>query len=234
LSPRSKGLFKGLSIDAISELKSVAEPFHFPNEKVLIVEDQEPHSILLLLNGRVRLSITSANGRRLILGVASPGEVLGLTSAVSNNPYDMTAETQIPCDVLSIPRPTFLGFLIRYPVACQNVAIQLSLEYKRSNERLRILGLNLTAAAKLAHLLLDWCSEGECTVRGKRIQCTLSHGEIGDCIGISRETVTRSLQDFKNQGLLQLRGSIFIIPSCNALAIYAGIGTMQDPDKPAA
>jgi CRP/FNR family transcriptional regulator len=62
----------------------------------------------------------------------------------------------------------------------------------------------------------------------------LTHEEIGECIGASRETVTRYLTDFRKHGLMEMRGTILIIPSRSALAIYAGFESMPDPREPAA
>lgn len=232
--PGSGGFFRDLSARAISGLELIGSRLRYPGTQVAIREDDQPGSIMLLVKGIVRLSINSQEGRRLILGTAMPGEILGLASAVSNNPYEMTAETQYPCMIQSIPRPAFFAFLALYPAACQNVTRQLCADYKRMHQQLRTLGLSSSAPAKLGRLLLEWCTEGKQTVRGTRIQCSLTHGEIGECIGITRETVSRSLNDFKNRGLVELHGSTLIIPSCSALAIYVGIGMMPDPHDSAA
>ena len=55
-----------------------------------------------------------------------------------------------------------------------------------------------------------------------RIHCSLTHEEIGEYIGVSRETVSRNLTDFKNLDLVEQHGSLFFIPSLGALEIYAG------------
>jgi CRP/FNR family transcriptional regulator len=97
-----------------------------------------------------------------------------------------------------------------------------------------MLGLTSSASSRLAGLLLEWCCSGRQTNRGTQIHCDLTHQEIGECLGTSRETVTRSLNDFKNHNLIELHGAIITIPNCDALASYAGIGAMPDPFSPAA
>ncbi len=222
-SPRAVGqFFRQLSIEALSDFESLAVHSHCAGTAVLIKEEEEPSNIFFLLEGRVKLSINSVEGRRLILGIAGPGEILGLASAISGCPYEVTAEAYFPCRISSLDRDRFLNFLERYPIACQNVARELSLDSRRTFEQLRTLGLTLSAPAKLARLLLDWCAEGELTELGIRIQCALTHGEIGEHIGVSRETVTRSLNEFKSQGLVERRGTTLLVPSRTALAFYAG------------
>ena len=103
----------------------------------------------------MRLSINSIKGKRLIVGIAVPGEILGVTSAISGCPYEITAEALYPCTLASMPRQSFLDFLLRYPAAFQNVARELCLDSTRIREQLRTVGLALSAPAKLARLLMD-------------------------------------------------------------------------------
>lgn len=219
---RAGEIYKDLSPQAMSELESFAAPHCCASATVLFAEEQEPRSLLLVLDGRVKLSMNSGEGKRLTLGFAVPGDVLGLAAVVTGCPYEITASAQFPCRIRAIPRESFIGLLMRYPVLCQNSTRLLSAEYKRGCDRLRILGLAMTASMKLAMLLLQWCAGGQRTEFGVRIRCSLTHEEIGEYIGISRETVTRNLTDFKNQNLVEQRGSVFFIPSLRSLEIYAG------------
>jgi CRP/FNR family transcriptional regulator len=206
----------------MSELESLAAPFCCDAARVLFAEEQPPSSILFLLEGRVKLTMNSSEGKRLTLGFALPGDVLGLAAVVTGSPYEITAVAQFPCRLRALPRNRFLDLLLRNPVAWQNVARLLSLEYKRGCNQLRIFGLASAAPIKLAMLLLHWCAEGPRTESGVRIHCSLTHEEIGEYIGLSRETVTRNLTDFRNLDLVEQHGSVFFIPSLRALETYAG------------
>jgi CRP/FNR family transcriptional regulator len=220
--------------EMLFDLVSISQRSFCPGTVLMLEEGQIPTNVLLLLEGRAKLSLNSIDGRRLIVGFACAGEVLGLTSAISGLPYEMTAEAQYPCTISSVPRQTFLDFLSRSPVACQNVTRQLSLDYKRTLEQLRTIGLTASAPAKLAKLLLAWCAESSRTLRGAQIQCSFTHGEIGELIGASRETISRCMNDFKRRGLVAQRGTALLVPDCAALAVYAGISLTPDPRKPAA
>ncbi len=118
----TEGFFKDLSADAQSDFASLATHFHCPGSTVLISEAQEPSSILFLLEGEVNISMNSYDGRRLLLGVAGPGDTLGLTSAISGDSSEICAEAMYPCRIASLQRQDFLGFLLRHPSASQNVA----------------------------------------------------------------------------------------------------------------
>jgi len=215
---RGRGeFFRNLSTEAISEFGSITETHCYPGTTVLIKEEEEPSRVLFLLEGKVKLSMNSIDGKRLILAIAWPGEILGLTSAISGVPHVITAETHLPCMITSLQRQAFLGFLMHYPMASQNVMRELSLHYNRTAQQLRTLGLPSTAPEKFARLVLEWCKDGEETKRGVRIQCPLTHGEIGEHIGASRETISRVMKDFKSRGLVEQHGSILIVPNLEAL-----------------
>jgi CRP-like cAMP-binding protein len=160
--------FRNLSTRALMEFESLTEIFSCPGTTVLIREEQEPSKVLFLLEGRVKVSINSIDGRRLILGIAWPGEILGLTSAVSGFQQVITAEAHYPCTIASLRRLEFLDYLRRYPVASQNVMCELSLDFNRSAQQLRTIGLALTASAKFARLVLEWCKDGEETKPASR------------------------------------------------------------------
>jgi CRP/FNR family transcriptional regulator len=208
------------SIQAIRGFESLTAVSRYPAASVLIREEQEPSTVMFVLEGRVKLSINSSDGRRLIVGIALAGEILGLTSALSGCSHVITAEAQFPCVIASLQLQAFLGFLMCYPAACWNVMGELSLDYNRAAQQLRILGLTQTARAKPAKLYLGWSKDGEQTRRGVRIQCALSHVEIGEQIGVSRETISRTMKDFRSRGLVEQRGATLIVKNREALEVY--------------
>jgi CRP/FNR family cyclic AMP-dependent transcriptional regulator len=76
---------------------------------------------------------------------------------------------------------------------------------------IRSLGLSHSVGEKLARLLLEWASDGEQTREGIRIKISLTHEEIAQLIGTSRETVTRVLSEFREKKFAQLHGSTLMI-----------------------
>lgn len=218
---RSGSFFNRVSPDAISQFESLAALSRCKTSKILLSEGESPAAVLILLEGNVKVTMNSIDGHRLILGIAGMGDILGLAAVVSGHPYEITAEAQFPCKLASLPRRTFLDFLDRHPVAAHNVGLQLSQDYIRACEQLRFMGIRMTSGTRLARLLLKWCADGGQTERGTRITCSLTHEEIGECIGVARETVSRTLSDFKHRNLVVKRGSTLVIGSVRALEIYA-------------
>lgn len=206
-----------LTQNAQHDLLAVAHLSSFPSGMVLFNEKDTPSGIYFVVEGEVKLSMNSAEGKRLILRIARKGEVLGLASALSGRPCEMTAETVYPAKIACVRRSDFLNLLSDHPEAYRTVTEELSRSYNMACNQLRTVGLSSSAPEKLARLLLEWSENGQTTERGTRCRIPLTHGEIGEFIGASRETVTRTLSAFKSRHLIIFNGSTVMIPSRAAL-----------------
>jgi CRP/FNR family transcriptional regulator, cyclic AMP receptor protein len=154
----------------------------------------------------------------MIVELDEPGEVLGLSATISGKPYEVTAETLDPCQVNFVKRDDFLRFLKEDVQACFKMAEQLSEKYHDACNEVRSLGLSHSAHEKLANLLLDWSSKrGEAAKPETRLKLRLTHEEIANMIGTSRETVTRLLAEMKKRQIVELKGSTLVIRNAAAL-----------------
>ena len=211
-APQTEGLFRHLPPESLRAFRAISCPRLCPGGTALFAEGESPRAVHMLLRGRVKLSVSSREGKVLILDVAEPGELLGLSAVVSGLPCGMTAETLEPCLVNSVGNADFLQFLAAHADASLLVARQLSRNYIAACDRIRSLGLASSAAEKLAKLLLGWCAAGgKETERGVRLKVTFTHENIGRMIGTSRETVTRLFADFKARGIVCWEGSTLTV-----------------------
>ncbi len=208
---KQPGYFCDLSPAGVQAFEAIKYTTAYPAGAVLFVEGQSAQGVFLLCKGRVKLSMTSSEGKTLILRIVKPGEILGLHAAVSDTAFQATAETLEPCQVNFVKRDDFLRLLRDHGEASIRAAQQLSTSYQTACEQVRSLGLSQSAPEKLARFLLEWSSKGPQTLQGVRVKLTLTHEEIGQIIGTSRETVTRTLGEFKNKRLAELKGSTLVI-----------------------
>ena len=216
------GFFCQLSASAVKDFDEIKSTATYPKGALLFVERQEARGVYVLCDGEVKLTISSAEGKTMIMRIARAGELLGLMAAMANQPYEVTAETLHPCMVSFVRREDFLRFLGKHPEASQAVVKQMSSQYQGACEQLRTVGLSASAQEKLARLLLTWSEGIQQTKEGTRIKLPLTHEEIAEFIGTTRETVTRTLSEFKEKHLVAIQGSTLMIPNRAALEHYAG------------
>jgi len=221
-SYRKGEFFKALSVAALTDLEPLLAPSSYPSNAVLFTETQPASGIYVVLDGEVKLSINSSDGRRLSFHIAKAGEVLGLSPTLSGGEYEMTADTLYPAKVAHISRQVFLQFLSRHPEVYPVVTREISRSFNLACEQLRMVGLSTSVPERLARLLLVWSDEpGQKPERSARCRVSMTHEEIGEFIGASRETVTRTLSIFKNRHLVAQHGCTLTIPNRVALESYA-------------
>ena len=126
------------TLKAFEEIKSVGT---YPRNTILFSEGRPVRGVFLLCDGRAKLSICSDSGKRLTLRVAGPGEVLGLGAALSNTPYEITAELLDSSQIVFIRKKELTKFLREHPEVCLQVVRMLSQDLHGAYERVRSIGL---------------------------------------------------------------------------------------------
>jgi len=193
----------------------------YPAGATLFVEGQVCRGIYILCKGRVKLSASSREGQTIIFKIAQPGEVLGLSATVSGISHETTAETGQPCQLNSVKRNDFLKFLTEHGDASMHAAIHLGRECQQAHQQLRSFVIT-SAPERIARLMLDWSHDDSKIATTHGIKVALTHDEIGQIIGMSRETVTRTLANFRQQRIATLHGSTLMIQDMSAIEKLAG------------
>jgi len=214
---RRNGFFCQLSADELKDLDKIKHVSACPADAILFLEQQRSRGIYLLCEGQVKLSFTSSGGKTLVLRIAKSGEVLGLLSALSGNPYEVTAAALRPCQVAFVSSNDFQKFLRKHPAVFQRVASHLGWQYKAAYEQLSAFGLDSFVFERVAKFLLNWSAKGGSPGNGTRFTLPLSHEEIAEHIGTTRESVTRTLSEFRGRGLIESHGTTFVIADRAAL-----------------
>lgn len=220
---RGDAFFCELARAAPRYVNSARSAVECPKGAVLFLEGQPARGVYVLCRGHVKLSTSSGDARVLITDLAEPGDVLGLSAVISGKPYEVTAEALDSCRLSFIRREDFLRLLDEQQGVAVRATRQLSRNYRTTHQQVRLLGLSASAAGKLARLLLECCARhGRRTERGVNLKLVLTHEEIGQLIGASRETVTRLFSDFKSQQIIQVNGATLLVrdaPALEALAL---------------
>jgi CRP/FNR family transcriptional regulator len=191
----------------------------YPSNAILFVEGQMPRGAFVLCSGKVKLSTTSRDGKVLIIKIAEAGEVLGLSAVVSGTCYEVTSETASPCQVNFIEREALLRLMEKHGELGLHSAQALSTDFQTAYRDIHDLVLARSSAGKLAKLILSWTPSREKHALSSeiRIRNGVTHEEMAQMIGASRETVTRLLSDLKKKELIRLEGSTLVIRNRTAL-----------------
>jgi CRP/FNR family transcriptional regulator, cyclic AMP receptor protein len=147
---RPERLFCDLSTDALDAFDSVKNTVTVPRDTVLFREGQVARGVFVICEGRVRLTVCSEDGKRLLLRVAGPGEVLGLSAVLSGTPYEITGQAIENCQVAMVRRKDLVTFLREHREACLQVVNLLSEDLHVAYDRVRSVGLGRVRKARVA------------------------------------------------------------------------------------
>jgi CRP/FNR family transcriptional regulator, cyclic AMP receptor protein len=214
---RAEHLLCNLPVTVGQRLNEIRSTAVYPKNAMLFIEGQQSRGVFVLCTGRAKLSTTSREGKTIITKISEPGDVLGLNAVVSGMPYEVTAEMLEPGQANFIPRESFLQMMKDFPEASVRVAQQLSRNYFTAYEEIRTLGLAASPSEKFAKLLLSWSSKTAQSDGSGQVKLTLTHEEIGEIIGTTRETVSRLFSEFRRKQLVQVKGATLVIRSRPAL-----------------
>lgn len=220
---KKENFFCRLSDRAMREWDRIKHVNSYPEGALLFMEGEEARGVYILCQGRVKLVTTNSEGKTFILKIAQPGQVFGLNSIVTGRPHEVTVETMQPSQFAYVGKDEFLRFIKENGDACLRVVQQLGQECHSAYEVIRSLGLASSVSEKLAKFLIGWSADGRETDGAVRVKLALTHEELAQLIGCSRESVTRTLSDFKRQRLVELNGSTLLVWNKPALETLAAI-----------
>ena len=213
-----QSLLREMHASHISNLNSL-----HPRGKVLFAESEPSRGVYILRTGRATVSISSREGRIVILRIAQAGDVLGLNSVLQSSPYDATVKALEPSRTVFISSEELLELMQRSQPGMHAISRILSRELTELTDRAKSLLLSHTASARLAKLLLGWCNGSELNgSTAVRIERVFTQEEIAEMICSSRETVTRLLATLSRRRIIRITSDSILVtdrPELEAMAI---------------
>lgn len=187
-------------------------------------EGDRCHSVFVVCAGRMKLVTSSSEGKLLLLRFAGPGTLLGLTEAMLERhpPYQYSAIAAEASALAVVPSDTFVRFVTSYPEACLRLTVALSEQYKIAQRETKFLAFGGSSTSRIAHLLLEQASvHGEVEADGIHIPLHITHAELAQSIGATRETVTRILGELNQSGVIKRTPTAIVIHETEELARLA-------------
>jgi CRP/FNR family transcriptional regulator, cyclic AMP receptor protein len=214
---RSDDFLCALSPESLAAFNQIKRATVLPEGAVIYVEGEVPRGIFMLCEGQVKLSTTSREGKTLTLRIVRAGKVLGLGPVVTGKPYVLTAETMQPSQLNFVNREDFLRFLKGHGDACLQAAQHISRDCQHAYDVARSIGLSHSVSGRVAKFLLAAATDPEVTNGVVRARLVMTHVDIAQTLGTSRESITRILSEFREKDIAELKGSTLTIHNKAAL-----------------
>jgi CRP/FNR family cyclic AMP-dependent transcriptional regulator len=207
---------------AIPGIDRISRSRIYPKGAVVFHEGHVARGVYVLSSGRVKVSLSSSDGKKLIIRIARGGDVLGLYAGLTGRPFEATAEMLEGGRVDFISRQDLLNLIGRQQSSGLDLVELFSRQFSDYVDHTRMLLLSESALEKLARLIMRWSRDfGELTSEGIRVRILLTQEEMAQIIGASRETVTRLLSALKRDQIIRVKRDSMWIRDSAALASLA-------------
>jgi CRP/FNR family transcriptional regulator, cyclic AMP receptor protein len=211
-SNRRPGWFCSLGSAVLADLELITSTISLPSEAALFTQGEDARCLYLICSGYLKLTAGRTQDRRMILRVAGPGSVLGLYAALSHGVYEVSAESLTPAQLRPVERERFLTFLRNHKEAQMRAVQCICQEYRFALQDACRISLAETVAGRLGRLLLELGHQiGEHINGGFRFPLLLTHEEMASMACTTRETVTRTLGQFRRDGSISIEDSILTL-----------------------
>lgn len=210
-------LFNSLAPDEIKEIHPYITKVSFKKKDVIFSEGDPSDWFYIVINGKVKITKLSQEGKEIILEIISPMDFFGGLAVIKGFPYPANAIAMEDTELLKISRSNLMRILDRFPNLMYCMALQLSDRMKESHEALKNIALE-RVEARIASLLLKLADKtGRETESGLLIDMKLTKQDIAEMVGTTVETSIRTMSKFKKLGMISDREGKIIIKDINKL-----------------
>jgi len=180
-----------------------------PAGSTLLFEGDLSDRVVVVLDGAVRVFVTAANGREILVTVAGPGEILGEMSAVDGRAHSASVNTLDAADVALVPAAAFRSLMHRRAEVAFAVALRLTRELRHVlDQRVGLEAFDVPT--RLAGSMVDLADRLD--GRSGRVELPVTQRELAESCGASREAVTKALATFRARGWVRTdRRSITVL-----------------------
>lgn len=188
-------LFRGLDRSELAAFAAVTRERGYPRGSVIVFEDDPGDALFIVREGRVKVVLIGEDGREVILGILGVGDHFGELSLIDGQPRSAHVIAMEDSRLLVLRREDFRLRVQESPRVGWALMQELSIRLRRADQQIGSLVL-LDVNGRIARLLLARLSADETAAKGKR----LTHQQIAQMVGASRETVSRAMKDFQERG----------------------------------
>lgn len=211
-------LFDGISPSEMQEMEKITRMEEVKKRQPLYLPGDPSSSVYFLKRGRVKIANTAPSGKEVTFDILEAGDIFGELDVLEDAPRSTSAETLDDALICVIPRKDFDQYLAMHPSVMYKLTKLIGLRLKKIQSRVEDLVFR-EVPARLAHLLSELGkTQGVAEKQGIRLNVKLTHQEMANLIGCSRETVSTIMGQFRDDGLIQMDGRTITILKPSALS----------------
>jgi len=212
---RAIPLFRDLGEKDLADIAGLLIDRKFPKEAVIYEDGSIGDYMYIIQEGQVKVTKMSEDGREKILEILGPGDFHGEMALLDRAPRSASVKTTTPCVLLALSRQDFLGLLKQNHEVTLELIRVLARRLRETDEQIK--GLLFERVEGRTRRLLARLAKEPVTGRDDRMATSpITHQQLADLVGTSRETITRVVKELKDEGWLEQEGKRYLVPSADA------------------
>jgi CRP/FNR family cyclic AMP-dependent transcriptional regulator len=213
---RQTDLLRSVPAEDLEAIAAVARIRAFRRGQVIFSAGDRGGALLVVVTGRVKVVVRSADGGELTLAIIEPGGVLGEVSIADGGPRSADAETLEACQLLLVPPDAIHDLCGRVPSVAQALLASIAVTLRRLTEAASDL-VFLDLPRRVAKVLLSQPRDGSGV-----IQLKISQEQLAHQVGGTRQSVNAALRGFERRGWIEVRDRALAVRQADALRRFAG------------
>ena len=206
-----------LEADELDRVVTYMRVARHPRNTVLFRKGDPGANMMVVVRGRVKVCTHSEDGKELVLNLFSPGEVFGEIALLDGADRTADAVTLDDCELLVLERRDFIPFLRSHPDACLRLMEVLCQKLRQTSQLLEE-ALFLEGPSRLAKRLVHLAEAfGKPVADGVRIDLQLSQQQLGNMVGMSRESMNKHLRQWREEDLIRIQDGYYVITDLESL-----------------
>lgn len=207
-------LFQNLDEKDLGEIATLLIDRKFPRDAVIYEDGSIGDYMYLIQEGQVKVTKMSEDGREKILEILGPGDFHGEMALLDRAPRSASVKTTTPCVLLALSRQDFLGLLKQNHEVTLELIRVLARRLRETDEQIR--GLSFERVESRARRLLARLAKEKLPDQADRMATApITHQQLADLVGTSRETITRVVKELKDSGWLEQEGKRYLVPTAD-------------------
>ncbi|MGC8970750.1 MAG: Crp/Fnr family transcriptional regulator [bacterium] len=213
-------IFSRLDKESLKRIDSISIEKYYKKGDIIILQDSTVEGLYIIREGRVKISRISEDGKIKVLAILSSGDIMGEMSILDEESASATAEAIENSILIFINREGFRSILVRYPIITLSIAQILAKRLRLADREIEELAF-YSVKSRVIKMLIELASKyGEKTDFGIKISLKLTHQELADMLGTSRETVSRIMSALEKRQLIVNEKGYIIIKDIDTLEDY--------------
>jgi CRP-like cAMP-binding protein len=210
-------IFAGTAPESLAPLGARMRTRRYARGQLVFQRGDEGNALYAVKSGQIKICVTTGDGKEVVLNIMREGDLFGEIALLDGGDRTADAQAMAASELLILDRRDFLDFLNRNPAVAINLLKVLTGRLRNTSEQVEDVAA-FDRSARLARALMRLARRfGEDTAAGIRLNLNVTQSDIGNLVGMTRESMNKQLGEWREAGIILFERGVVTIKDADAL-----------------